>query len=85
MLELMGSGYVVEHCVAAFAERLETKAFRNYMADGMKCVSETLANYYGGAFLENRLADLMNTDAEPEMTGDEIALDIITRAGLKVE
>lgn len=83
MLELMGSGYVVEHCVAAFAERCEKKAYRNYMADGIKCISETIANVYGGTYMENRLADLMDTT--PEKTGDEIALEVITRAGLKLE
>lgn len=56
----------------------------SYMADGVMCLSESVAGYLGGSCLQVRFADLMSGESQDERTGDEIALDIIERAGLKV-
>lgn len=84
LLELMGSGYVIEHCVATFSEYCKEQAFRIYMADGVKCISESVANYLGGSYLQGRYAEIIRGDdyADESATGDEIALDVIERAGL---
>ena len=80
----MGSGYVIEHCVSAFSDMCEEKAFRSYMADGIKCISESVANQYGGSYLQERYADIITVSRVEEKTGDEIALEVIKKAGLKV-
>ena len=80
----MGSGYVIEHCVSAFSDMCEEKAFRSYIADGIKCISEAIANTYGGSYLQERYADLVSISRTEEKTGDEIALEVIEKAGLKV-
>lgn len=83
----MGSGYVIEHCVSAFSERDKEKAFRIYVTDAIMCISETVAtaSKYGGSYMEKRYADIIEPQEEIEYDPDEIALDIITRAGLRVD
>lgn len=80
----MGSGYVIEHCVSAFSDMCEEKAFRSYIADGIKCISEAIANQFGGSYLQERYADIVSISRTEEKTGDEIALEVIKKAGLKV-
>ena len=80
----MGSGYVIEHCVSAFSDMCEEKAFRSYIADGIKCISEAIANQFGGSYLQERYADIITVSRVEEKTGDEIALEVIKKAGLKV-
>ena len=78
----MGSGYVIDHCVVAFNDYCRQKAYQVYVTDGIRCMSESLANFAGGSYLENRFADIFDRDIDDERTGDEVALDIIERAGL---
>lgn len=76
----------MEHCVSTFSEYCRDKAFKIYVTDGIKCMSESLASNFGGAYLQERYADIFEgreKDESPK-TGDEIVLDIISRAGLKV-
>lgn len=80
---MMGSGYVIEHCVTAFSDICRQKAVEIYITDGIRCISESVAKAFGGSYMTERFADLVNNEHEEERTGDEIALDIITRAGLK--
>ena len=80
----MGSGYVIEHCVSAFSDMCEEKAFRSYIADGIKCISEAIANQFGGSYLQERYTDIVSIPRTEEKTGDEIALEVIKKAGLKV-
>ena len=81
----MGSGYVIEHCVSAFSQRNKEKAFRIYMTDAIMCISETVANMgNGGSYMEKRYIDIIEPQ-DDEFDPDEIALDIIQRAGLRTD
>lgn len=83
MLELLGSGYVIEYCVAAYTEHSKQEAYRNYIADGVRNINEAVATYYGGTYMQIRFADMMRgEDAGDERTGDEVALEVIEKAGL---
>ena len=81
----MGSGYVIEHCVSAFRKSEEEKAFRGYLSDAAMAISRnTSALTSEGQMLTIRFAEAMGWVHEDDRTGDEIAVDIIIRAGLKV-
>lgn len=76
---------MVEHCVFTFSEYCRQEAFRSYITDGIKCMSESIATRYGGSYLQVRYAEIMERKEEAESkTGDEIAMDVISRAGLKI-
>ena len=63
MLELYGSGYVIEYCIAAFNRLQEEKLYRIYVTDALKVI--------GG--LNVRYCDLISASVpREERSGEEI-------------
>lgn len=94
LLELYGSGYVIDHCIAAFHAIQEEKGYRMYVTDALKAIAENSARYIVrgvsepiefGATMRSRWADLgeepVKKKDEPEdnRTCAEIAGDIWSR------
>lgn len=73
-----GSVYVIEHVVAEYNDKVQKRLYRCYTTDMLKAIAEGM-----GATVGSRFMDLFNNEPQDERTGDEIALDIIKRAGLK--
>ena len=80
MLDLFGTGYILDHVISEHNNRMEQHIYRCYTSDLLQVIAETM-----GAEVHMRYADLVNGDTMDEPTADEIALDIIKRAGLKVK
>ena len=80
MLELLGSGYVIDHVIAEWNRRMDEKVFRIYVSDLLKSMAESWGNQ-----INYRYTDLIEPAEEEPENGDEIALAVIERAGLKVE
>jgi hypothetical protein len=80
MLELLGSDYLVEHVLEKYNEERKESAYRAYTSDMLMAIAESM-----GATVESRYVDLIEPGQPEEMDADEIALDIIERAGLKVQ
>lgn len=79
MVDLMGSGYVVDHCMSAFSERQERRNFEIYITDvGTILVSRLTGQEYP------RYYDLIHPEEQDNRSGEEIVADIIARHGLKV-
>ena len=70
---------MIDHVLAEHNIRMEEKVYRSYTADLLKTIAESV-----GATVSCRYNDLINHQKEEEKTGDEIALEVIQRAGLKV-
>ena len=87
LLDLIGKGYIVDHCVSLFNNRAKERLFRTYITDTLKCLNDNLAKVIGGSSIKARYYDLLEAGSqkESEKTGDEIALEIIKKAGLKVK
>jgi hypothetical protein len=83
-VELFGSEYVIDHCVLAFDSYIHQKLYQGYVTDGLQCLSESIANYYGGSYLQKRFVDIIEGVEEEEVSADEIVLEIIEKAGLSV-
>lgn len=77
-MTLHGSIFVVEHVMAEYNNKIEKRLYRCYTSDMLKAVAEGM-----GATVNSRFADLLENEPQDERTGDEIALDVIKRAGLK--
>lgn len=76
---MFGSGYVIDHVVAEHNSRAKEEGYRLYMSDLMKCLAEVM-----GVTVNYRYADTVaKPEKEDERTGDEIALEVITKLGLK--
>lgn len=57
------------------------------MADGLKYVTESISQAFGGQYLYVSFFDLIDNNKKQTTTktGEEIAADVIKRAGLVVE
>lgn len=75
---------MIDHCVAEFQQRQKVLAYQRYVADGIKVISENTAKFVGGSYLTKYFVDLINHQ-EDERTGDEIAEEIIRKAGLTLK
>lgn len=59
-------------------------AYRIYVTDCLRIISENTAKYSGGKYVSASLHDILYPKPEDTRTGEEIAADIIRRAGLEV-
>ena len=80
MLDMFGSEYVITHVVAEHNERMRTENYRVYVTDMLKLFGDFI-----GANVEIRYADIFQTDDDEQKSGDEVALDVIKKLGLKVQ
>lgn len=66
-------------------EEQHAETYRVYVSDALRIISENTARFGGGTFVKQRYYDVINPPRADERSGDEIAEDIIKRAGLKVK
>lgn len=83
MLELYGRKYVIEHILSAYIAELEERRYRAYITDALLILTKNTAKYAGGDYLQERWA--AKFIPQDTRSGDEIALDVIRRAGLKLK
>ena len=82
LLELFGSGYVIEHCVAAFSDLQRERAFQAYVTDCLKMVAENTSKPYGGKYPGKRFADVWEKMGKPK--DKRTAEDIISHMLRKI-
>lgn len=82
-VDMMGSGYVMDHCISAFKQRQEEKLLRVYITDTLKAIAENTRRLAGGYSITNRFYDLAYT--KRTKVSDESADEIILRIKQKVE
>ena len=80
MLNLMGRNYVIDHVISEYQDYVEEKTYKAYVTDLIKSIAESI-----GVEVNDRYTDLIDNTYKDDRTGDEIALDVIKRAGLKVK
>lgn len=57
---------------------------RIYVTDALKVIAENTSNFAGGSTLTVRYYDILNGKGADNRTAQEIADDVIKRAGLEV-
>lgn len=80
MLDLMGSGYVIDHCIAAINADRRRQTFEVYVTDSLYVMLKYINR---GKDVLDRYWDMINPKPKDERSGAEIAADIIKRHGLK--
>ena len=60
-------------------------AYRVYVTDALRILTENTARYYGGRYLTQDFAASLRREPVDNRTGDEIAADVIKKAGLVVK
>lgn len=83
MLELFGSGYVLDYCVVQLQQEQKERSYKRYISEVLRLMGENVAKAIGGSYYASRWDD--RPQPEDDRTGDEVAMDIINRAGLRVK
>lgn len=68
----------------ALKRQCDHDIFLNYIANGIKMISENTATRSGDRYLALSYNDIINPKPVDERTGDEIVEDIVRKAGLKI-
>lgn len=87
LLQLKGLGAraIIAALPSLIKSELQKQAYQIYVTDSLQTIAENTAKFAGGKVLQVRFADVLETKKKVEQkTGDEIAADVIKRAGLKV-
>ena len=81
---MFGWGYVKDFCISLFQKEQEDKAVKIYYAECLRIISENSAKMVGGSYMKAKFTDIINPKPVDKRTGEEIAADIINRAGIEV-
>ena len=73
-----------DFCISLFQKEQEDKAVKIYYAECLRIISENTAKMGGGSYITVKLADIINPKLVDNRAGEEIAADIIKRAGIEV-
>ena len=74
----------MRYAMARYQSQQRDLAYRIYVADCLRIISENTAKMGGGSYITAKFADIINPKPVDKRTGEEIAADIIKRAGIEV-
>ena len=74
----------MRYAMARYQSQQRDLAYRIYVSDCLRIISENTAKMGGGSYITAKLADIINPKLVDDRTGEEIAADIIKRAGIEV-
>ena len=76
----------MRYVLAQYRREQEDKAYRIYVTDALRLISENTASSVGGKYITARFADVIAPPKEEDnRTCEEITADIIARCGLVVK
>ena len=74
----------MRYATARFNQHQRDLAYRIYVTDCLRMVTENTAKMSQGAYSAARFYDIINPKHVDNRAGEEIAADIINRAGIEV-
>ncbi len=74
----------MRYAAARFNQNQRETAYRIYVTDCLRMMTENTANFAKGSYVQRRYADFLKTPARDTRTGEQIAADVIEKAGLVV-
>ena len=84
MLDLLGKGYVIEHCISFFKNKQKMKSFQYYITDVGYIIANTLGKRFGAA--EDLVKERFKDISEPKKPKkEETKEEIIDRIRKKLE
>lgn len=73
-----------DFCISLFQKEQEDKAVKIYYAECLRVITENTAKMGGGSYITAKFADIINPKPVDNRPVEEIAADIIKRAGIEV-
>ena len=74
----------MRYAIARYQSQQRDLAYRIYIADCLRMATENTAKMSQGAYTAARFYDIINPKPVDNRSGNEIAADIIKRAGIEV-
>ena len=74
----------MRYAIARYQSQQRDLAYRIYVTNCLRMVTENAAKMSRGAYTAARFYDIINPKPVEKRTGEEIAADIIRRAGIEV-
>ena len=74
----------MRYAAARFNQHQRETVYRIYVSDCLRMISENTANFAKGSYVQKRYADFLKTPTKDNRTGEQIAADVIKKAGLVV-
>lgn len=74
----------MRYAMARYQSQQRDLAYRIYVTDCLRIISENAAKMFGGSYITAKFADIINPKPVDKRTGEEIAANIIKRAGIEV-
>ena len=74
----------MRYAIARYQSQQRDLAYRIYIADCLRMVTENTAKAVCGSYITAKFADIINPKPVDNRAGEEIAADIIKRAGIEV-
>ena len=74
----------MRYAMARYQSQQRDLAYRIYVTDCLRIISENTAKMGGGSYITAKFADIINPKQVDKRTGEEIAADIIKQAGIEV-
>ena len=74
----------MRYAMARFNQHQRDLAYRIYVADCLRMTTENTAKMSQGSYTAARFYDIINPKPVDDRSGNEIAADIIKRAGIEV-
>ena len=76
---------MIDHCIAFLRTRQENRLYRAYITDLLRVTAEMIGDYTGTKVSAKDFKEVAGWVKVDERSGDDIAADIIKRAGLRVD
>lgn len=76
---------MIDHALAFLRREREEELYRSYLAETVRLAGEDIARLTGGQYLAKSWSELISPEMPDERSGDEIAADVIRKAGLKLK
>ena len=74
----------MRYAVARYKTYQREVAYRIYVTDCLRMMTENTARFAKGNYITKRYADFLKNPVRNNRTGEEIAADVIKKAGLVV-
>ena len=74
----------MRYAMARYQSQQRDLAYRIYVTDCLRIVTENTAIMSQGAYMKSRFYDTINLKPVDNRTGEEIAADVIKQAGIEV-
>lgn len=71
--------------MARLNEKARNDAYRIYVTDALRLVTENTARYASGNYIKARYVDMIEPKKQDNRTCEEITADIVARCGLTIK